>query len=452
MIVEELAATLGLEVESAGFTQAAQLFASLRKGLLGFGTAATAAVVGLAAIAKGTAESGDKMLKLSQSVGVSSDALQELAYAAELSDVSTEELSQAMGHLAKGGAKDVQQALFDLADQFQSMPDGGEKTALAMEKLGRAGKTLIPLLNGGSGALRDAGLEARAFGLVMSHESLVASEKFNDELTRLNGALTGFRNRIGLKLIGPLSSLAEKFTDWVAKVLNSEESLKKLERGARLVAATLSGVLITQLYAAAAAAVVAAGGVAAFTAAFTTAALRMGLIGLVFVALGLVIEDLYVMLTGGKSVIGEWLVDWKELVDSLNTSDPGDHWLLRMLKSVKVALSEVESAWLRIKDSFVVEKGSVMDFLIRTVSGTAGESAVPTQNHSSAFGGGAAPLQSVMSSPSANNRSVVAPNVTTNVTVNSAPGMDEDALVSKMQTSIDRSHEAQMRSLAASVE
>lgn len=55
---------------------------------------------------------------------------------------------------ASGDVRDSAEILGDVADKFAGMQDGPAKAALAVELFGKAGAALIPLLNGGSEALR----------------------------------------------------------------------------------------------------------------------------------------------------------------------------------------------------------------------------------------------------------------------------------------------------------
>jgi hypothetical protein len=60
----------------------------------------------------------------------------------------------------------------DLADHFKTLPDGAEKTALAMKVLGRSGAELIPLLNAGGAAIEELGSKA----VIMTEEQIEASK------------------------------------------------------------------------------------------------------------------------------------------------------------------------------------------------------------------------------------------------------------------------------------
>jgi len=182
-------------------------------GLAGIGLSATAAAAAVGASVKAAADYGDQLDNMAQRTGVAVEELSRLQYAAKLSDTSTEALGKGIGNLSKlmvgaanGGAesgklferfdislrnadgtmRSTTEVLYDLSDVFTAMPDGPEKTALAMDFFGKKlGTELIPLLNQGSAGLREMGDEAERLGLVLNAEQAKAAAEFNDNLDRL---------------------------------------------------------------------------------------------------------------------------------------------------------------------------------------------------------------------------------------------------------------------------
>ena len=168
--------------------------------------------------AKQAIETGDRMAKMSQSAGVSVEAISSLAYAAKLSNVELEGLAKGLGILSRnmleaqggtGEAKDAIKALnlsitdssgtllssdkmlAQVADKFAGMQDGAGKTALAMKLFGRSGAELIPLLNQGSAGLAELRAEAEKMGLVLSEDTAQQMERVNDNFIRLKAASQG---------------------------------------------------------------------------------------------------------------------------------------------------------------------------------------------------------------------------------------------------------------------
>lgn len=208
------------------------------------GTALTvgisAAVAGIGVAVKSAVDEMDSIGKTAQKIGVTTEALSALNYAAKLSDVSTGQLTGAMARLAKqqsevaqgnektaelfrqlgieatnadGSLRDTGDVMVELAGVFASMEDGADKTALAMALFGKAGKDLIPLLNAGSDGLREMTQEARDFGAVVTEDSARAAEQFNDNLTRMGVAVQGATFKLAEHLLPTLEELSAQVVD-----------------------------------------------------------------------------------------------------------------------------------------------------------------------------------------------------------------------------------------------
>jgi hypothetical protein len=208
-------------------------------GLAGFGLSLTAAAASMVALVKATADYGDQLDAMSQRTGVAVEELSKLQYAAKLSDTSSEALGKGIGNLSKvmvaaangaqesgklferfeiplrnadGTVRKTTEVLYDLADVFAAMPEGAEKTNLAMDLFGKKlGAELIPLLNEGSAGLRAMGDEAERLGLVLSGDQAKAAAEFNDSLDKLAATSKGYAYSIGNVLIPALNKQLDEF-------------------------------------------------------------------------------------------------------------------------------------------------------------------------------------------------------------------------------------------------
>lgn len=175
-----------------------------KKSALALATAAGT----FAVFAKKNIDAFDRLSKLSVQAGVTTETLTSLGYAAELSGVSTDQLAMNLGRLSKGmleaaqgtgeakkafdmlgidggSVKNADEALMQIADRFAQMPDGAQKTALAMQLFGRSGMQMIPFLNAGRDGLEEMRAEAERFGVVLDTQTAKAAEEFNDNLSRI---------------------------------------------------------------------------------------------------------------------------------------------------------------------------------------------------------------------------------------------------------------------------
>lgn len=176
------------------------------------GTALVAGA-GLAAIAiKGAIDEADKLNEISKKIGIPTDVLSGLNYAAKLAGVATEELQGGLVKLIKfqadaaqggkdsskvfstlgiavkdaaGNMRGASEVFGDFADVFAKIPDSSEKTALALKVFGKAGAELIPLLNEGRSGIAAYTDELERFGGVVTPEAAAMADEFNDNLDKL---------------------------------------------------------------------------------------------------------------------------------------------------------------------------------------------------------------------------------------------------------------------------
>ncbi len=215
---------------------------SSMKGIsIAAGAMGVAAAAGFAAMAKASLNASDELYKQSQVVGMSVEELSALKFTAGESGVEFGLLTGALGKFNKnisdavltgvgpaaeafgdlgielkgadGQLKSTSVLFEEVAGALASMQDGALKTALAQDLLGRSGKELIPLLNGGVQGLRDGADEAERLNQVMGTEAAKAAEQFNDNLSRLQKSITGVANVAAMEAAPALAEMTDIFAD-----------------------------------------------------------------------------------------------------------------------------------------------------------------------------------------------------------------------------------------------
>lgn len=203
-------------------------FAGVKTSLAAIGSVLT--VGAFAGMVRGVADAGDQLAKLSTRTGIAVEELSKLQYAASLSDVSNEDLSTSLGRLNKvlgeaadgskeatealsrfgipPGALNASEAFSVIADRVKNTADQTKIASAMNDIFGRSWQTLMPLVKGGSEGLKDAGDELERMGGVMSGELAEASEKFNDNLTKIERSLDSLK----IQTLGPVVSGLETLT------------------------------------------------------------------------------------------------------------------------------------------------------------------------------------------------------------------------------------------------
>lgn len=186
-----------------------------------------AAVGGLTVLGKNAIDAADNLNDLSQRTGVGVEALSKFGAAAEDSGSSLDEVAKAMGKLSKGivdpaskanealrsigisstdtqgKIRSVDQVMLDIADKFSKLPDGAQKTALAMEIFGKSGANLIPMLNGGREAMSQ-------YSATITTEMAQAADKFNDAINMVMRELAGPFNQAITASLPYITQLAQQ--------------------------------------------------------------------------------------------------------------------------------------------------------------------------------------------------------------------------------------------------
>lgn len=247
------------------------------KALRSMATVGAAALVGFAGtmtvVTKKTLDLADRIGKLSQSSGLSTEMLSRLRYQADLTGSSFEEIAKGVTRLQRsmydaeqglktqseafdqlgvsivdndGRLRDTEQVMLDVADRFSDMENGAQKAALAQVLFGKAGTKMIPFLNSGRDGLKEMADEADKLGITMSGSLTAAAEATNDNLTRLRTALEGVFLRVMEQALPKLEEITKRMVAWSQESGNVERMMQGVN-AAMKVAATVWTVLSTAM-------------------------------------------------------------------------------------------------------------------------------------------------------------------------------------------------------------
>ena len=199
--------------------------------------AAGAAAAGIAKFVK----SGDDLVKVADRVGLTTERLQELRFAAKRASVEQSTLSSSLTALAKrvgelksgGGAllgflkrtnpalarqlaltKDTGEAFDLLVAALDDLPTASDRAALAAAAFSRSGIALVTMSEGGIAGLNQLAKEARELGLVLDRETLEASVAVADQWTNLTTVLRGIGAIVGSAALPVIRDLVTGIVAW----------------------------------------------------------------------------------------------------------------------------------------------------------------------------------------------------------------------------------------------
>ena len=209
--------------------------------------ASAAAVTALAKLSAETAVYADNILTMSAQTRISTQALQEYTYAAELVDVSVETLTGSMAKQIRsmssaqdgskqftdaykqlgisvtdvnGNLRDSETVYWEAIDALGRISNETERDALAMQLFGKSAQDLNPIIAQGSAGMKAFAAEAQAAGAVMSDETLKAFGEFDDAIQRLSQGAEAAKRALGGVLLPQLTELATTGKDLLAEFTN----------------------------------------------------------------------------------------------------------------------------------------------------------------------------------------------------------------------------------------
>lgn len=207
---------------------------------MGAGAARAAAAIGVAVagaaiFVKRSIDAADATGILAGKLGITTEALSKLQYAAKLSDVSQQSLEAGLRGLTKTllaatdpassaaeslaaiglSARDLldlpaDQQIGAIADALSRVENPSLQAGLSLKIFGKAGQDLLPLMQEGSAGINRMGAELQDLGGVMSGEVVAQAMAFNDHLDTLKTAAQGLGLAVARELLPQMNGLARE--------------------------------------------------------------------------------------------------------------------------------------------------------------------------------------------------------------------------------------------------
>lgn len=227
--VENLAGDLGIKIPPAAQNAATKLgglgtvAGAVTVTVAALGAAIVAAEKKLVSMTKETAASAAELLKQSSIAGQSTQTIQELTYAGERLGVSydriqdslkettnkmqeardgSEDVANAYRRLgiritdANGELRDAESVFYETIDALGKMENRTERDAIAMDLLSESARELNPLIEAGSGKIKEYAQEAQDMGYILSDKAVTALKGVDTAVKDLDDTRTGVQNKL----------------------------------------------------------------------------------------------------------------------------------------------------------------------------------------------------------------------------------------------------------------
>ena len=205
---------------------AAESVATKTKGL---STAAGGLITAIGALAYKTAQSADELATLSQQTGISTDDLQKMSYAADLVDVSVDNITGAMSKMKKqmagsgevfdtlgvavrdanGEMRDSTDVFYDVLEALAAIPNETERDTVAMQVFGKSADQLAGIVDDGGAKLKELGVEAENLGLILDEDTLTSLNEVNDTIDKLKAQAGAELAKAGAEALEALTPVLE---------------------------------------------------------------------------------------------------------------------------------------------------------------------------------------------------------------------------------------------------
>lgn len=243
------AGNLGNQIEEAGGkTQKinlAGILTGINQGLELVGKGAKFVKISYDALIGDTVTLADDLMSQSSITGLSTDALQEYAYMAELVDTDVSTITGSLTKLtrnmdsatkgtgnayeafktlgvdiynADGSLRDANDVFTEAIGKLGEVENQTERDAIAMNLFGKSGQELNPIIDAGSEALEEYRKQAHETGYVLSGETLEGLGSIDDSIQLLKNTMDTAKKQVATALMPVVAKITEAFMKWASSV------------------------------------------------------------------------------------------------------------------------------------------------------------------------------------------------------------------------------------------
>ena len=212
----------------------------------------------------------DTLSKTASKLGVTTEALSQLRYAAEISgvgiqttDMAVQRFTRRLSEAANGtgeakaalielginardlGALPLEEQMIELSKAFGNVKASSDQVRLAFKLFDSEGVSFVNILKQGEDGLRAMFNEATNLGVVMSGQAARGVEEANDAIFKLQSLFGGIIDQIVAALAPALTALAEMFQVYLVKsIAEANGSIEKFgQNAAKYIVNTIADIL-----------------------------------------------------------------------------------------------------------------------------------------------------------------------------------------------------------------
>lgn len=371
MALREILASFGFQIDTKALEKVDSKITSVKEKMGTFAKGAVQTFLGLGAIhiAKGafdeTQELADRLLDTGNALGMQATQLQSWEYRLKKAGVEAGAMSGSVRKLllataaanegnqeakqsfkdldvslrdANGNTKDASTLLEEVGLKLATIEDPAKRAALGTKLLGKGGMDLLPVFAGGKEGLQAFDDELARFGGGLSQEAIDSLAEVGDATDTYEVAVTSLKGKLATVLAPVMLKATNLLAKFTAQISKSDKSSIGFRSTVQAVGVAL-----------------AAAGVAAIAPWLPML--------LVLTGLFLLVQDLFVFLKGGDSLIGRFIEraygkkakdgalqdihDWMKKIqqESSKGRTAGERFKLGFLAAISPITKELEQFW-----------------------------------------------------------------------------------------------------------
>lgn len=243
--LEEAAKQSNVALEKIGATadKVAQGASKIADSTRALSAAAGAGLAAIGGAAYSAVTSADDLNTLAKQTGFTTAELQKMKYAADLVDVSMEDITASsvklkrnmasesdsvvsafsqLGvstHTANGELRDSTTVYWEVVEALSHVTNETERDTLAMTILGKGADSLAGIIDDGGAALRAYGDDAERLGLILSQDTLDGLNQVNDKIDETKAKAQATLAVAGAKAVEALLPVIDQIVAMLANVL-----------------------------------------------------------------------------------------------------------------------------------------------------------------------------------------------------------------------------------------
>lgn len=205
----------------------------------GLSLAGGAVAGGLLATGANAIKTADDLATLSKRSGLSTEMLQQFAYASDMVDVSTEELVGAVTKMKKnmgdapekfealgisvtnadGTFRSIEEVFYASLSALSQIGDETERDLTAMDLFGKGADTLATIIDDGGVGLQEYGAKAQELGLILSEDTIGKLTATGDQVDEMKARTTATLAEVGATLLENLAPAIETIIEKIGEVV-----------------------------------------------------------------------------------------------------------------------------------------------------------------------------------------------------------------------------------------